>query len=93
MLQAFARAEKKLKPNWKEMFTEVICKRQHGRFVSWLIIFIKVYDEIPTDLQKQMVDMEKHVEMYKDQYPLKVFISFLLQNTIKTRFSPKNYEQ
>merc|ERR1712183_136778 len=52
VLQAFARAEKKLKPNWKEMFTEV-------------------YDEIPTDLQKQMVDMEKHVAMYKDQYPLK----------------------
>jgi len=52
VLQAFARAEKKLKPNWKEMFTEV-------------------YDEIPTDLQKQMADMEKHVEMYKDQYPLK----------------------
>merc|ERR1712183_1165764 len=52
VLQAFARAEKKLKPNWKEVFTEV-------------------YDEIPTDLQKQMVDMEKHVEMYKDQYPLK----------------------
>ena len=23
VLQAFARAEKKLKPNWKEMFTEV----------------------------------------------------------------------
>jgi len=52
VLQAFARAEKKLKPNWKEMFTEV-------------------YDTIPTDLQKQMADMEKHVEMYKDQYPLK----------------------
>ena len=76
MLQAFARAEKKLKPNWKEMFTEVVCKRQHARFVSGLIIFIKVYDEIPTDLQKQMVDMEKHVEMYKDQYPLKVCIHF-----------------
>merc|ERR1719470_481196 len=52
VLQAFARAEKKLKPNWREMFTEV-------------------YDEIPTDLQKQMSNMEKHVEMYKDQYPLK----------------------
>ena len=32
----------------------------------------QVYDEIPTDLQKQMSNMEKHVEMYKDQYPLKV---------------------
>jgi len=52
VLEAFARAEKKLKPNWREMFTEV-------------------YDEIPEDLKKQMVEMEKHVEMYKDQYPLK----------------------
>ena len=52
VLQAFARAEKKLKPNWKEMFTEV-------------------YDTIPTDLQRQMADMESHVKMYKDQYPLK----------------------
>ena len=52
VLQAFARAEKKLKPNWKEMFTEV-------------------YDTIPTDLQRQMADMERHVKMYKDQYPLK----------------------
>jgi len=52
VLEAFARAEKKLKPNWKEMFTEV-------------------YDEIPTDLKKQMEEMEKHVNLYKDQYPLK----------------------
>ena len=35
-----------------------------------------MYDEIPTDLQKQMGDMEKHVEMYKDQYPLKVSIPY-----------------
>jgi len=52
VLEAFARAEKRLKPNWKEMFTEV-------------------YDEIPQDLKKQMEDMEKHVNLYKDQYPLK----------------------
>eukprot|EP00092_Neocalanus_flemingeri_P024785 GFUD01026874.1.p1 GENE.GFUD01026874.1~~GFUD01026874.1.p1 ORF type:complete len:437 (+),score=126.49 GFUD01026874.1:51-1361(+) len=52
VLEAFARAEKRLKPDWKEMFTEV-------------------YDEMPEDLRKQMVEMEKHVELYKDQYPLK----------------------
>lgn len=52
VLEAFARAEKKLKPNWKEMFTEV-------------------YDEIPQDLKRQMEEMEKHVNLYKDQYPLK----------------------
>ena len=52
VLEAFARAEKRLKPNWKEMFTEV-------------------YDEIPEDLKRQMDEMEKHVNLYKDQYPLK----------------------
>jgi len=52
VLEAFARAEKKLKPNWKEMFTEV-------------------YDEMPSDLKNQMEEMEKHVSLYKDQYPLK----------------------
>jgi len=52
VLEAFARAEKRLKPNWKEMFTEV-------------------YDEMPVELQKQMEEMEKHVDLYKDQYPLK----------------------
>merc|ERR1711893_12037 len=49
VLEAFARAEKKQKPNWREMFTEV-------------------YDEMPKDLRKQMEEMEKHVDMYKDQY-------------------------
>ena len=54
VLQAFSRAEKKLKPNWKEMFTEV-------------------YDEMPSDLQRQMDEMERHLKMYKDQYPLENF--------------------
>merc|ERR1719153_1089119 len=52
VLEAFAKAEKVLKPNWKQMFTEV-------------------YDEVPVDLKRQMVEMEQHVELYKDQYPLK----------------------
>ena len=34
-------------------------------------MFTEVYDEIPTDLKKQMEEMEKHVNLYKDQYPLK----------------------
>ena len=54
VLQAFSRAEKKLKPSWKEMFTDV-------------------YDEMPSDLQRQMDEMERHVKMYKDQYPLEKF--------------------
>merc|ERR1719147_510635 len=52
VMTAFAKAEKVLKPNWKQMFTEV-------------------YDEVPVDLKRQMVEMEQHVELYKDQYPLK----------------------
>ena len=42
VLQAFSRAERKLKPNWK-------------------------------DLQRQMDEMESHVKMYKDRYPLENF--------------------
>lgn len=35
MLQAFARAEKKLKPNWKELFKDVYADMpQHLRWVS-----------------------------------------------------------
>ncbi|XP_023342776.1 2-oxoisovalerate dehydrogenase subunit alpha, mitochondrial isoform X2 [Eurytemora carolleeae] len=51
VLQAFARAEKKLKPSWTEMFTEV-------------------YDEMPSDLRRQKEEMEAHVKMYSDKYPL-----------------------
>jgi len=51
VLSAFARAEKRLKPSWSEMFTEV-------------------YDEIPEDLRKQKEEMEAHVKMYHDKYPL-----------------------
>ena len=43
--------------------------------IQYLLIFVsvhQVYDEMPEDLRKQMVEMEKHVEMYKEQYPLKV---------------------
>ena len=85
VLQAFARAEKKLKPNWREMFTEVkdVLLRKKCLLLDFVPITyqnvkldlsnsFQVYDEIPTDLQKQMSNMEKHVEMYKDQYPLKV---------------------
>ena len=34
-------------------------------------MFTEVYDEMPLELQKQMEEMEKHVDLYKDQYPLK----------------------
>jgi len=51
VLTSFARAEKKLKPKWTEMFTEV-------------------YDEMPEDLRRQKEEMEAHVKLYKDNYPL-----------------------
>ena len=87
VLQAFARAEKKLKPNWKEMFTEVLSTRFYRRILCVYLISIQVYDEIPTDLQKQMAEMEKHVEMYKDQYPLKVFIPYHKRTNTHFRYS------
>merc|ERR1719209_2289288 len=51
VLQAFARAEKKLKPAWSEMFTEV-------------------YDVMPEDLKRQKEEMEAHVDLYRDKYPV-----------------------
>jgi len=51
VLQAFARAEKRQKPAWSEMFTEV-------------------YDVMPEDLKRQKEEMEAHVEMYRDKYPI-----------------------
>nr|ACO14573.1 2-oxoisovalerate dehydrogenase subunit alpha, mitochondrial precursor [Caligus clemensi] len=52
VLEAFAKAEKELKPAIKEMFSDV-------------------YDEIPQHLQSQMKEMESHIELYKEHYPLK----------------------
>lgn len=49
-------SEKKLKPDWREMFYDV-------------------YDEMPLSLRKQLKEMEEHVEMHKDHYPLKNFKS------------------
>jgi len=51
VLQAFARAEKRLKPAWSEMFTEV-------------------YDVMPEDLKRQKEEMEAHVDLYRDKYPV-----------------------
>jgi 2-oxoisovalerate dehydrogenase E1 component alpha subunit len=47
-------SEKKLKPEWREMFYDV-------------------YDKLPSNLQKQMKEMEEHLEIYKEEYPLKEF--------------------
>ena len=74
---------------------------QTGRKCSqrWFIIdamfeglckyFIQVYDEMPTDLQNQMANMEKHVAMYKDQYPLKVVL--LKQGCLLLLKNPLSY--
>ncbi|XP_017777376.1 PREDICTED: 2-oxoisovalerate dehydrogenase subunit alpha, mitochondrial [Nicrophorus vespilloides] len=52
VMTSFAAAEKRPKPNWKEMFQDV-------------------YKFMPTHLKEQMDQMEKHVEQYKDKYPVK----------------------
>jgi len=51
VLTSFAAAEKRLKPDWREMFTEV-------------------YDKLPEDLKRQQAEMEEHVKLYSDKYPL-----------------------
>ncbi|CAL1674138.1 unnamed protein product [Lasius platythorax] len=54
ILHVFSEAEKKSKPHWKELFTDV-------------------YKEIPDHIRKQMNLMEKHLEEFKEHYPLNSF--------------------
>ncbi|EFN83428.1 2-oxoisovalerate dehydrogenase subunit alpha, mitochondrial [Harpegnathos saltator] len=55
VLRVFAEAEKKLKPHWKELFTDV-------------------YKEVPNHIRNQMNLMEKHLEEFKEHYPLSSFV-------------------
>ncbi|XP_020289068.1 2-oxoisovalerate dehydrogenase subunit alpha, mitochondrial isoform X2 [Pseudomyrmex gracilis] len=55
ILRVLAEAEKKLKPHWKELFTDV-------------------YKEIPDHVRKQVNLMEKHLEEFREHYPLDSFI-------------------
>lgn len=54
ILRAFGDAERKSKPHWKNLFTDV-------------------YKEIPDHIRKQMNLMEKHLEEFKEHYPLSSF--------------------
>ncbi|XP_011687205.1 PREDICTED: 2-oxoisovalerate dehydrogenase subunit alpha, mitochondrial [Wasmannia auropunctata] len=54
ILRVFAEAERKSKPHWKNLFTDV-------------------YKEVPDHIRKQMNLMEKHLEEFKEHYPLKSF--------------------
>ncbi|KAH0946585.1 hypothetical protein HN011_009970 [Eciton burchellii] len=55
ILSAFSEAEKKSKPYWKELFTDV-------------------YKDMPGHIKKQMNLMEKHLEEFKEHYPLSSFM-------------------
>ncbi len=54
VMSAFANAEKQLKPNWMEMFTDV-------------------YDEMPNNIREQSDELKKHLEVYKEHYPINNF--------------------
>jgi len=54
VMSAFANAEKQLKPNWMEMFTDV-------------------YDQVPNNIQEQSEELRKHLEVYKEHYPISSF--------------------
>ncbi|KAL0108645.1 hypothetical protein PUN28_015242 [Cardiocondyla obscurior] len=54
IIHAFENAERKIKPHWKNLFTDV-------------------YKEIPDHIRKQMNIMEKHLEEFKEHYPLSSF--------------------
>ncbi|KYM86482.1 2-oxoisovalerate dehydrogenase subunit alpha, mitochondrial [Atta colombica] len=54
IFHAFEEAERKSKPHWRNLFTDV-------------------YKEIPNHIRKQMNLMEKHLEEFKEHYPLSSF--------------------
>lgn len=54
VLRTFVEAERKSKPHWKHLFTDV-------------------YKEIPDHIRKQMDLMEKHLEEFKEHYPISSF--------------------
>ncbi|KAG5324564.1 ODBA dehydrogenase, partial [Acromyrmex heyeri] len=54
IFHAFQEAERKSKPHWRNLFTDV-------------------YKEIPDHIRKQMNLMEKHLEEFKEHYPLSSF--------------------
>lgn len=54
ILSVFSKAEKKSKPHWKELFTDV-------------------YKDMPDHVKRQMSLLEKHLEEFKEHYPLSSF--------------------
>lgn len=75
-MQAFSKAEKTLKPNWKEMFTDVYDDvPPHLQWVSDQVVLdnCKSIANTPCLCREQMEEMEKHLNLYKDEYPLKNF--------------------
>ncbi|XP_015517590.2 2-oxoisovalerate dehydrogenase subunit alpha, mitochondrial [Neodiprion lecontei] len=54
ILSDFAAAEKNVKPNWKEVFTDV-------------------YYNMPDHIKKQSEAMAKHVDQYKEHYPVELY--------------------
>jgi len=62
--------DKEWKKEAKKKVLDAFSKAEKTLKPSWQELFTQVYDDVPKDLQKQMEEMEAHVEKYKDQYPL-----------------------
>jgi len=56
IMAAFSAAERKPKPNWRLMFTDVC-------------------EEMPTELRRQMNELEEHLKEFEDKYPLDKYSS------------------
>ena len=75
VMMAFARAEKRLKPDWRELFTDV-----YDEMPTHIRYLIGESDpESSTNYsfssccREQMKEMEEHVQKYAEHYPLKTF--------------------
>lgn len=76
ILRAFADAERKSKPHWKHLFTDVYKEiPDHIRYTDTITnIVIRILNiNFQHNFRKQMNLMEKHLEEFKEHYPLKSF--------------------
>jgi len=81
ILSAFSEAEKKSKPHWKELFTDVYKDMPgHIKYIDIQIITNKICSVLHIIIfnficfRKQMNLMEKHLEEFKEHYPLSSFM-------------------
>jgi len=63
--------EKEWKQSSRKQVMEAFANAEKTKKPNWKEMFTDVYDDVPDHLVEQMNDMEKHLELYKNEYPPK----------------------